>query len=291
MPNITKEAAFGQWKLTKRIGGGHSSFVWQAVGSDGRVAAIKLLKARYAGVPRRYERFRNEIDAMKACADIPGVLPLWDSETPADPKRDGDAWLVSPLAKPLSQHGEVTVDEAVRICGSLARTLAAMHERGRYHRDIKPENVFFWNGRWHIGDFGIAAGPVASRQTREGEKLGPIHYIAPEMLNDALTSHGGAADVYSLAKLLWKLATGQRFPVPGWQLRDHPALNVSGYVRDARVHTLDALIDAATHIDPGLRPSIRSFTSKLPVGDFFVGELSLRSVTKPRALDPLASGG
>lgn len=259
---IKRKTAFGQWTLVRRISEGHSSYVWRAVGADGRLAAIKLLKRGYLRIPRLYDRVKNEIDAMNKCADIPGVLPLWDSATPQDPRRDGDAWLVFPLAVPLSRNRDVSVDDAVRICASLAATLTAMHARGFYHRDIKPENIFLWQGMWHLGDFGIALGPESFRHTQEGEKVGPIHYIAPEMLNNAVASGGGPADVYSLAKLLWVLSTGQKYPVPGWQF-DHPALTVSGYVHDPRVHTLDTLIEAATHVEPHRRPVMAAVAKTL----------------------------
>ena len=90
-----------------------------------------------------------------------------------------------------------------------------------------------------------------------------MHYIAPEMLNESTTSDGRAADVYSLAKLLWKLCTGQTFPLPGVQSRDHRALNVSGYIRDGRAHTLDALIEGATQFEPHSRPPMAAVAQSL----------------------------
>lgn len=255
MPKPKQDSLFGRWRLVEVLGTGGSSVVWRAADAIGRIGAIKFLKGDYVTNVSRYQRFVNEVAAMRACANIQGVLPLWDAETPANPARMGDAWLVSPLAKPLSEW-QGTLDEAVGICAALATTLAQMHERGFAHRDIKPQNIFFWNDRWCLGDFGIAAGPELSRQTREGEKLGPVHYIAPEMLNQATQSDGRPADVYSLAKLLWKLATGQHYPLPGLQPRDNPALNVSGSVADTRAHALDALIEAATQPEPQRRPTM-----------------------------------
>jgi serine/threonine protein kinase len=264
MARVAAGATFGRWTLIDEIGAGHSSVVWKATDQDGRIGAIKLLKAGYVADQRRYERVRNEILAMEACGDIPGVLPLWDSETPDGPTRTGDAWLVSPLSAPLSTwQGEGTLDEAVGICAALAATLANMHERMYSHRDIKPANILFWADRWHLGDFGIAAGPDLSKHTREGEKLGPTYYIAPEMLNQAVVSDGRPADVYSLAKLLWKLASGQNFPLPGLQLRDHSALNLSAWVKDSRAHMLDALIEGATQPEPGRRPSMEDLGRSL----------------------------
>ncbi|MGE3341793.1 MAG: serine/threonine-protein kinase [Vicinamibacterales bacterium] len=264
MGAIKSGAVFGRWKLVERIGGGGSSIVWKANRPDGTMAAaIKFIKHKYFS-QKSYERVKNEVAAMTACADIDGVLPLWDSEVPDEPNREGEVWLAFPLATPLSEWtGDGAVDEAVSVCASLAETLSKMHARGYSHRDIKPANILFWNGRWNLGDFGIAAGPEFSRQTQPGEKLGPAFYIAPEMLNSATASDGSRADVYSIAKLLWKLVTGQTYPLPGMQPRAVEALTASAYVADRRVYALDAVIEAATQHHPSDRPSMADVARSL----------------------------
>src|SRR5262249_49079787 len=87
-----------------------------------------------------------------------------------------------------------------------------------------------------------------------GEKVGPNNYIAPEMLENAEGADGRPADVFSLGKLLWKLATGYNFPLPGVHIRTVPALTISSNVTALNTSTLDALLEAMTQIEPAQRP-------------------------------------
>lgn len=46
-------------------------------------------------------------------------------------------------------------------------------------------------------------------------RLGPLYFISPEMLREPDVAYAGPADVYSLAKTLWALASGQRYSPEG----------------------------------------------------------------------------
>ena len=81
--------------------------------------------------------------------------------------------------------------------------------------------MFLLDEKWILGDFGLATFPDKPALTQEGRKLGPLHYLAPEMLNEPTTALGGPADVYSLGKTLWVAATGQRYPLPGEHRLEH----------------------------------------------------------------------
>ena len=206
----------GGWKLGCRLGIGGNGTVYRAERA-GVVGAIKLLRSVE---PKRVARFRDEVHAMMACGDIPGVLPILGSDTRPDV---GPPWFIMGLAvtidEELSATGQAAAIPSLRrvieAILSIASTLMAMHGRGFSHRDVKPENLFFFNGKWAVGDFGLVSFEGKTSVTSKGERIGPLHYIAPEMLNSAAEADGRAADVFSLAKTLWVLATGQRFPLPG----------------------------------------------------------------------------
>lgn len=252
----------GDWRLVGPLGSGGNGIVWKARNSSNLLGALKILRNPTAS--RANLRFRDEVAAMAACQDIMGVLPLLGSDFPAQITKENPAWLVSAIAKPLSgMPRNLDLREAVALCRALASTLSEMHSRAHYHRDIKPDNVFFYDGRWCLGDFGLADFPLKDALTREGEKLGPAHYIAPEMLNDAVTADGAKADVYSLGKLLWKLATGQTYPLPGVHLRDIPALTLSANVVGVGTSELDGLLEAMTQIDPDKRPDMTNVEREL----------------------------
>jgi len=153
---------------------------------------------------KRYERFKHEIDGMRGCEGIPGVIPLLDFNAPEKPSNTDPPWIVMGLATPLTVAlGEnAKLEQVVEACLEIAETLAAMHAIGHSHRDIKPDNLFKFYGRWAIGDFGLIDFDGKAAVTAEGERLGPTFFIAPEMLNTAVTADGKAADVFSFAKTL-----------------------------------------------------------------------------------------
>jgi serine/threonine protein kinase len=62
-------------------------------------------------------------------------------------------------------------------------TLVNLHDSDISHRDIKPDNLYLLDGNWVLADFGIASFPGKEAITEAGRKLGPMFYIAPEMLN------------------------------------------------------------------------------------------------------------
>lgn len=90
-----------------------------------------------------------------------------------------------------------------------------------------------------------------------------MHYLAPEMLLDASTAKGEPADVYSLARVLWTLAAGQTFPMPGHLHRDFDQLRLSSFVAGMKHMKLDAILHATTHPDPTLRPTMRTVVQEL----------------------------
>jgi serine/threonine protein kinase len=230
---------------------------------DGRLGAVKLLHKNFLADVKRTQRFSDEMRAMEACKDINGVLPMLALQF--DESSSGnEPWYVTPFAEPYAEYSEkLELTGVVEMCFALATTLAAMHERGISHRDIKPENILRYQDRWCLTDLGLTDFPGKSDLTLDGEKLGPLHYIAPEMLNSAASSDGRAADVYSFGKLIWKMATGQRYPLPGAQSAREPAFTISAYVSDPRAYSLDGIVEAATQMNPNKRPSMKVLSQSL----------------------------
>lgn len=114
-----------------------------------------------------------------------------------------------------------------------------------------------------IGDFGLVDFPDKQALTTETGVLGPIFYVAPEMMGNAADLPAGPADVYSLAKTLWVLASGRRYPLPGEQRIDTPALRLSSYCPHARASNLDLLIQRATSCEPSRRPTMKELADEL----------------------------
>jgi serine/threonine protein kinase len=167
----------------------------------------------------------------------------------------------------------------LRGVAGIAKTLAALHDRSISHRDIKPDNLYFLKKAWLVADFGIASFPGKKAMTENGRKLGPVYFIAPEMLNSPKTADGRPADVYSLAKTLWVLLSGQTFPPPGEQRVSVEGLRISSYIALPKSDLLDDLIDACTRHDPSERPVARDVFSRLK--DAARGQPAPRRSTRP----------
>jgi hypothetical protein len=83
------------------------------------------------------------------------------------------------------------------------------------------------------------------------------------MLLNPQTADGGKADVFSLVKTLWVLASGQKYPLQGELRADNEQARLSSYVVDVDASLLDTVVEAGTRLDPELRLSMQAFAEEL----------------------------
>ena len=239
------------------------SRVWEAVDGEGMRVALKELKTRELD-DEPYRRFRDEV-AFHRAGPHPGVLPVVDADVPEAASEEQPAWLAMPIAKTVREAlGDApTLDEVVGAVRAYATTLAALAEQGVHHRDLKPDNLFRSADDWVVGDFGLVTWPGKGAATEPGQKLGPAHFVAPEMVQDATQADAGPADVWSLAKVLWVLATGQNYPPPGQLRIDVTATRLRDYSAHPRAAGLEGILEQTTALDPTARPSMQYFAFEL----------------------------
>ncbi|MGY1888532.1 serine/threonine protein kinase [Pseudomonas sp. SDT291_1_S447] len=248
------------WKITKRIGGGGNGEVFR-LERNGQLRALKIL---HRGDRIDKDRFQDEIEAMRRCAGIAGVLPVFESSS--DFEQSDSMWFMTGLATELMAKlgHKPELRKVVDAVCAYATILASIHDLDVSHRDIKPENLFFYEGRWTVGDFGLASFEGKKAVTATRGKLGPLFYLAPEMFNNVKSSNGKSVDVYSLAKTLWKLSTGQQYPLPGSYTPVHLAFRIGSYLPgQLGSAALDQLIAAATAFNPSDRPSMAEFAFEM----------------------------
>ncbi|WP_078507322.1 MULTISPECIES: protein kinase domain-containing protein [Streptomyces] len=225
-----------------------------------------VLKHRSAAPERaRGARFHDEATMMHRLTreSVTGVLPVLDIDAGSQP-----AWYVMPRARLLQSvfTETTTLQEIVGHIHALTKTLTELAARKYYHRDIKPDNLFWHDGRPVLADFGIAYFGKAS-VTVEGEKLGPLWFMAPEMRSVTQQEQGSMADVYSLAQTLSAFIhpLGE-LPLPGtfragatdYDLHKGWKGDV-GFVLDGLAHVLEA----ATRNNPSERLSIDGLEEEL----------------------------
>ena len=141
--------------------------------------------------------------------------------------------------------GELAPEEALRLVAPICAALQYAHDHGIVHRDVKPENVLLdLDGNVKLADFGLArlvAPGAAAQLTRDTQRLGTPHYMAPEQWRGAAVDH--RADIFALGVVLYELLTGQ-LPVGDFA----PPSQRPGVPR-----RLDEVVRKALAQDPGRR--------------------------------------
>jgi serine/threonine-protein kinase len=157
---------------------------------------------------------------------------------------------------------------ALQLLAQTAEGLHAAHEAhaddgaplGLVHRDVSPQNIFLCgDGRVKVVDFGIAAARGNLSQTRSGELLGKLHYIAPEQVTRSYPVTR-SADLWALGVVAWELLAGRRlFAAEGeattlWNVLEAPiedlALSAQGLPEEAR-----AIVHRCLERTPSARPA------------------------------------
>lgn len=96
-------------------------------------------------------------------------------------------------------------ERIVEITRQLNEALHAIHKAGIIHRDIKPDNLYECDGRYILGDFGIAKNVAQGRFHVTKHILGAEGYRAPEATQYI---YSPASDYYSLGITLASLFEG-----------------------------------------------------------------------------------
>ncbi|MCY1073441.1 serine/threonine-protein kinase [Archangium lansingense] len=198
------------YTLGELLGAGGAGQVYAAHReADGRTVALKL------GGPGTRERFAREAEALRrlAAPDVPTFIEASEvEERPflAMERLEGEtlaAWMARQPG-----NGAVRREEALRLARQVGEVLGRVHAAGLVHRDLKPENVFLrTGGTVALLDFGLARhseGAETLGLTQAGQRLGTVHYMAPEQFQDARYADA-RADVYALGVLLFELLTGR----------------------------------------------------------------------------------
>jgi eukaryotic-like serine/threonine-protein kinase len=198
----------GRYRLHRPIGSGGFGTVWLA--RDERLerdVAVKVLpRARVIG-----GRFEREARAA-ARLSHPAIVTLYEAEVD-----DDAAYLVSELVRgptfdELLEAGRLSDRDITRIGIALCDALEHAHSHGVVHRDVKPSNVLVPeqpSSATHVAkltDFGVARLVGGDTLTRTGDVLGTDAYMAPEQAEGRAV--GPAADLYSLALVLYEALTG-----------------------------------------------------------------------------------
>ncbi|MBL8718339.1 MAG: serine/threonine protein kinase [Myxococcales bacterium] len=229
----------GRYEVLAPLAEGGMAIVWLGRAADGRLVALKQVKAHLAEDDHFQRMFADEARIASRVAH-PNV-----AETLAVGARDDQLFLaleyvdgesLSRLRRAAARAGErVPVGIALRIAADLCAGLHAAHEARDaenrrldiVHRDVSPQNVLLTaGGAVKLIDFGIARAEARSAAaTADGHFKGKAPYMAPEQLAGATIDR--RVDVWAVGVVLYELIAG-RLPFEGDSQEETMAILASG---------------------------------------------------------------
>ena len=244
-----------RYRLHRQLGAGAFGTVWLA--RDERLerdVAVKMVpRERIVG-----GRFEREAHAAARLAH-PGIVTLYEAGTD-----DDGAYLVSELVRgstmgELLEAGRLSDREIIAIGAALCDALSHAHGENVVHRDVKPSNVLVPKrpatpaSVAKLTDFGVARIVGGDTLTRPGDVIGTAAYMAPEQAEGR--DAGAAADLYSLALVLYEALTGVN-PVRSGTAAQR-ARRLGAHLPPLRRQRHDLPRELGQAIDLALRPRAR----------------------------------
>jgi len=205
-------------EVLRKIGGGAYGEVWLARGVTGALRAVKVVWREDFEDARGFEReFEGILKFEPMSRDHPALMHILHVGRSPDGvsfyyyvMELGDDVVTGQEINPIEYEPRTLradnhqgpgvqwdTNDCIDVGLRLAEALDHLHERGLAHRDVKPSNVIFVNGRAKLADIGL----VAARGQRTF--VGTEGFVPPEGPGSS------QADIYSLGKVLYEIATGK----------------------------------------------------------------------------------
>jgi WD40 repeat protein/tRNA A-37 threonylcarbamoyl transferase component Bud32 len=203
--------AIGSYEVLGEVARGGMGAVYRARHRKlGRTVALKVILAGVAATEVERRRFEREA-RLVASLDWPGICPVYEVG-----EHGGVLYMALKLieGEPIDRVplGPAPARRAAELVETAARAVAHANERGIIHRDLKPSNVLVdAAGHPWVVDFGLARleGQQSATLTGQGELLGTLRYMAPELARGESSQADARVDVYGLGAILYRLLTGE----------------------------------------------------------------------------------
>jgi serine/threonine-protein kinase len=261
----------GKFQLLELIGEGGMGKVYLAEHTKiGRMAAIKMLRPKYAARKDIVHRFFQEARAVNQIRhdNIVQITDFVEGEGKA-----GHTYLVMELLTgdnlgDLLRRGEpVDPARALNIFIQICSAVQAAHSVGIVHRDLKPDNVFLvrrtnlegGEGEFvKVLDYGVAKlmGDAIAEE-KKNVVIGTPAYMSPEQASAREVDH--RADIYSLGAMMYRVLCGR--PVfEGSSIQEY----VKKHLQQSPIPPNQVIADIGGSIPPGLENVILMCLEKNP---------------------------
>ncbi len=204
------------YRILSRLGIGGMGVVYEAEQrSPKRLVALKVLRPGLA-TPELIRRFEFEAQALGRLRH-PGIAQVFEAglaETPTGPRPFFAMELVRGVA--LDRWADAkSVRQKLEMVASICDAVQHAHAQGVMHRDLKPANILVTEeGIAKVLDFGVARAADAelrseTLQTVEGQIVGTLPYMSPELIAGDPAEVDTRSDVYALGVVLFEMLSGR----------------------------------------------------------------------------------
>ncbi len=180
---------------------------------DSRKCAVKIFRQECVDALWLTNRFRQEVIALEQLSH-PNIVRIYGSgTTPLGAPFLVMEFVDGPTLREILETQRLSRPTIAKYLRQAGSALQEIHARGICHRDLKPENLMIRNyaaptAEIVLIDFSIAIVKDPD-QTIHGlsRAAGTLYYMAPEQ---TIGYADASSDIYSLAKILIEMLTGQR---------------------------------------------------------------------------------
>ena len=235
--------------MLRCIDGGSYGEIWLAQTALGEFRAVKLIHRDRFEDARPYERELEGIRRFEPVSrkheGVIDILQVGHDEAIgifyyvmacADDRDTGqdigpENYHPFTLRTALHARAPLPLAECIEVARAIAAALGHLHQHSLVHRDIKPSNIVYIDGQPRLADIGLVTGTDATQSL-----VGTLGYIPREGPGKP------NADLFSLGKVLYEMATGK-------DRTDYPEIdNPTPELRE-----LNKIILKTCHDDPAQR--------------------------------------
>ncbi len=199
----------GHYEIVRLLGVGGMGQVYEVHDIElDRICALKTLHAEIMHKPSVVRRFYAEMKIL-ARLNHRAIVKIYTFG-----REKGFCYFVQEfiagysLDAYLRKSGPMNFKQVLAVAHAMVNAFAYFHPLGILHRDMKPANIMYdkEQRRFVLMDFGLVLAADMTRLTEEGNMVGTLGYLPPEILAGA--DNDVQTDIYQLGLVLYELSVG-----------------------------------------------------------------------------------